>query len=245
MNKKVYMLFAIAFASLLVALLIISSLISLCQDNDIIVEAIDCEVAGTLLDRDTTTALYEGIQIADASRFENINLGFINFDVSSSGNILVAYTNNRIAVYDENYSFLSGFLVTNGSGYYVQWHDDNIQIVFTRGSSCVEVSPQGDMKCGIKVDSNNGKLYANLSKKNNISTKSGVTFRAEKGANPFSVMLGNHYLKLIRISPDGSETILYDATSASIFRTLLVLIGAVCLFAIVLVGVYYGNKTKN
>lgn len=245
MNKKVYVLLTIAFFSVLVALLVISSVISLCQDNDIVVEAADCEIAGTPLDSDTATALYEGIQIADASRFENINLGIINLDVSSSGNILVAYTNNRIAVYDENYSFLSGFLVTNGSGYYVQWHDDNIQIVFTRGSSCVEVSPQGDMKCGMKVDSNNGKLYANLSKKNSISTKSGVTFRAEKGANPFSVMLGNHYLKLIRISPDGSETVLYDATSASIFRALLILIGAVFLFAIVLAGVYYRNKAKQ
>lgn len=244
MDKKVYMLFAITFASLLVVLLIFSSIILLCQDNDIDAKATDCAIAGTPLDSDTVAALYEGIQIAKASQLESVNFGIINFDVSNSGNILVAYTDNRIAVYDENYSFLSGFLITNGSGYYVQWHDGNIQIIFTRGSSCIEVSPHGDIKCGMKVDSNNGKLYKNLRKKNNISTKGGITFRAEKGANPLNVLFGNHYLKLLRIGPDGSETILYNATSASIFRATFILIGAFLLFAIVIAGVYYGNKTN-
>lgn len=245
MNKKVYVLFAIAFFSLLVALLLVCSLISLCQKNNITEETTSCEIVGTLLDSDTATAMYEGIQIADSSQFENINLDIINFDVSDSGNILVAYTGNRIAIYDENYSFLSGFFVTNGSNYYVQWNGSNVLIIFTRGSLCLEVSQQGDMICGMKVDSDNGKLYADLKKKNSISTKKGTIFHVEKGTNPLSVMSGNHYLKLIKTTPGGSETILYDATSASIFRALFILMGAVFLFAIVLVGVYYRNKTNQ
>ncbi len=245
MNKKVYMLLGAVLFSVFVALLIVSSLIAISQKNDMVAETTDCEIAGILLDSDTTVTLYKGIQIADSSQFEKLNLGIVNFDVSDSGNILIAYTNNRIAVYDENYHFLSGFLVTNGSYYYVQWNGNSIQIVFTRGSVCLEVSLQGDMKRGMKVDSNNGKLFENLEKKNNISTKDGYTFRAEKSENPLIVMFGNHYLKLIRISPDGFETILYNADSPSLGRSLFVLIGVAFFVVIVLAGIYYKNKKTN
>ncbi len=245
-KKRAFCLSLIIFSLLLAALLTVSTFIAMGQKNHAASETARCEITGGLLDSKATAALYKGIQIADASQFTNRNLDIINFDVSDSGSILVAYTNNRIAVYDEDYRFLSGFIITNGSNYYVQWNEDDVQILFVRGSLCLEVSSQGAVKRGIKVNPSRAGLFDDLKNKDTVSTKDGFTFRVERGKNPLSVISGNHYIKLIKTGPDGSETILYDVTSASILRAIaFILIGAFFYSAVVLVGIYHSDQVDK
>lgn len=250
-SKKIYFLIGIVFLACLVSLLVLSTIISIFQKRSYEEKAETrgqsgtIELSGAILDSDAISLLANEIQTADSSQFLGCHLEIINFDVSEAGHILIAYTNNRIAVYDENFCFLTGFTVSGKIGYYVQWNHDNIQIVFVRGSSCLEIAPQGDIVRGFRIDSHNGSLFADLGKRDRISTSDGTVFRAEKGTNPLSVLSGNHYLRLIKIAPNGNETVLYDVTLANILKTLFLIICIAFLFFLALAGAYYHHCEKN
>lgn len=247
--KKIYFLFGMVFLACFAGLLILCTILSISQEQGHTEKAESYEISGTLLDSNTTSLLSSEIQMSDSSQFTNSYLEIADFDISETGQILIAYTNDRIAVYDENYRFLYGYIINSESSYYVKWNQKNIQIIFVRGSLCLEISPQGNVVRGLKVDSNNGRLFVDLGKRSSISTNDGTVFRVEKGTNPLSVLSGNHYLKLVKVSPDGTETVLYDVTSANLFKTFLIIVCVILAFLSVLAGIYYqgsiNRRTQN
>lgn len=144
--------------------------------------------------------------------------GICSFDINDKGNIVVAQRNPIINIYDFSGNYLYGYSFSNStqSSYGVKWNGDNVVICISRGSVAIEVDRNGN--CINIID--------NQYFKNDIYAK-------DREYKEYSFKMTNDspldsyatdYAKLIKINPDGSTMVLYDASSNRLIRIIILII---------------------
>ncbi len=201
------------------------------------------------MDEETALEGYNNLGISPFTEPLPANAEIVGFDVSDDELILVGYCDrgeNKIAVYDSQFCFQTGFAFDYDAAYHVQWNDHNIQIIFVRGSVCLEVRQNGGFVRGCYIrrnDSHNDAFFHDLVKKNTCVVNH-VVYRATHGDIPLNLLAGGNYLKLVRIYPDGREEILYDASAMNTVKVLFFAAMIVFVFLFILFRILQENK-KN
>ncbi len=167
------------------------------------------------------------------------------FDVSAQGDIAIGFSGasnhtKYIGVYDKVGDFLYGYSFQCSGNYLVKWMGEkqlaiywlrsSIRATFDQDCVCQEYSPYID-------DTSINKQLNNLRKTNR--TINGERFYIDKGDGILSQFaLG--YSRLIHVSSDGIENIVYSATDSTHFSGLFV-IAVICFISF---AVLYSYKKR-
>lgn len=106
----------------------------------------------------------------------------VGFDLSESGELLVAFTGGRIAVYGEDLQVLASFRFS-AKEYYVQWYGESIRLVLPREEAVLDFTAEGELLRGLELSSyypQNQDYIKALKAKNLCPTEEGG-YRLENG----------------------------------------------------------------
>ncbi len=178
---------------------------------------------------------------------DDLKTSIVSFDVSENGNILLGFTDKRIAVIDETGKVVCFFKFRDEGAFYVQWNGENILLLMVRGSIIVEFTLDGEMVNMINADEHNrdnvylwNDLYDIMAMEVN-----GYTYRM---TNDLGILnfFSPAYSLLIKTDAAGNETILYNAgkIGTNPFIVWLVLFGFLSIF-IPIVWIVSAKKRKQ
>lgn len=186
--------------------------------------AFDFEVSDSPYDN----SYYSGFSLTGE---ETKNCQVEDFSVNDNNEIAVA-TKKGINIYDQNGSFLYGYIInTMGSSYSIDFHNDTIEIYRGRPQDYICLNKNGSIIIKGFIDEKNN---ANKIAVNNISQSKGQRYRKYNG---FNLELNSTMTELIKIDENGEQIVIYSA--GTVFRTIIVtVITLIIITAIVFIIIF-------
>lgn len=175
---------------------------------------------------------YSGFSLADK---EIKNCQVEDFSVNDNNEIAVA-TKKGINIYDQNGSFLYGYMInTMGSSYSIDFHNDTIEIYRGRPQDYICLNKNGSIIMKGFIDEKNN---ANKIAVNKISQNKGQRYRKYNG---FDLELNSTMTELIKIDENGEQIEIYSA--GTVYRTIIITI--IIFIFITAIGFNYNILKKN
>lgn len=169
------------------------------------------------------------------------NTSFYCFDVNEKGQYAIGYNGpfvgHVVNVYDADGAFLYGFSFSTYGAYSIQWDGENIIIYLVRGNLAFAIDP--DITCvevaSIPDNADNQKYWRR--EVDSVEREvNGVTYQAK-------AKLSSYHWKLVAVSPDGTETVLFHAPGG--LEKIITLILFVVLFGVIVVIVLSYSLNKK
>ena len=184
---------------------------------------------------------------------EITNKGILCFDVDERGWIAISFhihDSDYIGIYDSDMNFQYGYEFHDSGSIAVAWDDENdgnLIIYSVRGALIVSIDPQGNLIDCMKVPNSPEndsffRQHINTAKKE----INGIKYEIRNDLGPLN-NIAVSYSKLVKINPNGEETILYDVTDSQIIRISIITTLVIAFMAIFIVAlVKHLNKfSKN
>ncbi len=161
------------------------------------------------------------------------------FSVGINGNIAVGFKNNTLNVYNQNGDFLYGYSFKLYGNYFLSWEEDDVLLFLVRESVSIRLDNTGTW---LEV-----REVSNTPENDRLSSKLiGANYASENGYIYISTndygwfgKLSSTKSKLIQISPDGTEKILYDVSKR--YHATMVF-SVICFFPIFIIVVIVFGK---
>lgn len=185
----------------------------------------------------------------------NVNLQYITeepdkkgincFDVNENGLVAIVYDfSNTIVVYDSNGTFKYGYKFNSAGSEEVEWDGDNVNILFNRSDIILSVDPKGNVVGLLEIEN----TIDNSSYSNKLSSHkkmaNGKEYAISDILDPFDVLSTEHS-KLVVIDSDGTEKVIFDVTSKTLIKNLLVIVLVVLFCAFVIIGILRKIKKSS
>ena len=106
----------------------------------------------------------------------------VGFDLSENGELLVAFTGGRIAVYGEDLQVLASFRFS-AKEYYAQWYGASIRLVLPREEAVLDFSAAGELLRGLELSGYypQNQEYIKALKAKNVCPAGDGGYRLENG----------------------------------------------------------------
>ena len=139
------------------------------------------------------------------------------FDINEYGEIALGFnelSDKSICIYNSDGSFKYGYSFKASGQFGVEWDESNLIIFFVRGDIAALVDDNANV-IEIKRISNNfqNNSYWNHKVFSTIRTVNDTTYMLRNDLGLLNLFAMSTHSKLIKIDGDGSELILYDASS--------------------------------
>lgn len=137
------------------------------------------------------------------------------FDVADAGNFAVGSRNlkqNQVCVYNSDGVFLYGYTFATEGSYALEIEDGHLNIFLVRSDAIISVDSEGNVIGGAKI--NDAKESSQYLSKLQSSEKivNGVTYQADNDGH-WPHFLTAKYARLIKVSGNNEQTVLYCVTS--------------------------------
>jgi hypothetical protein len=161
------------------------------------------------------------------------------FDISDSGLIAIGIdedTQKHINIYTSDGLFQYGYSFVNYGTYGIEFDNDCLMIYTVRGNKAYLLDEQGNCLevCDIPNNSENNSYWNNdvFAKSKNIGDNQ---YKLSK-----TIIFSPSYSKLTKVSPDGTETVLIDASvETGVFLIVILIIISIILFISILIIINY------
>lgn len=161
------------------------------------------------------------------------------FDVNNKGKIAIGQemAGNRkgVCIYSSDGSFLYGYSFECSGSFYVEWDNENLNIMFVRGDVLISVSPDGDILDIKNVLSTAGNREYSLYLSSKKRTVGDAIYMVRNNMGPFNYIAAS-YSQLLVINADGNEKIVYDVNIDQLTKTIVVFILVLIFITIVVIG---------
>ncbi len=161
------------------------------------------------------------------------------FDVNENGLIALGgsdFEKKTVCVYTIDGSFQYGYSFTSSGSFGLEWDTNNLLIYFVRSGISIAVNPMGEIESVLEIsNTSENNSYWNHSV---FSTKREVEGTEYTLKNDMGILnwVAASYSQLIAKDPTGAETILYDANSVHLAKTLTVCIIFIGFFLAAVLG---------
>ncbi len=141
---------------------------------------------------------------------EQRGIGILCFSVSGTGQIAVGYgyTSPFVSIYGADGAFQSGFqLDTHGGVYDLEWQEDFLWVYIVRSDTAMRIMPGEGVQaiCDIPDTVGNNSAWNQLSAQKQVIN--GSEYRLREHYTSFFTHKAD---TIVRIEPDGSETIVFS-----------------------------------
>lgn len=200
------------------------------------------DTAGSISDADKQL-LTEKFKIS-FSKEESAEKGTIGYyNISDEGCIAVCFSDDKIAVYDENADFMYEYSFNIDGVFTVLWKDSNIVLTISRAALAIELDSDGNVADITKIDTNEEYWFSITGK---IPTHNGYIYNKKIKQGFFECELTSSIVK--KSLRDGSETIMIESKSEALppfVYTVCFPIGVLLMLFVIIYSVCANEKHQS
>lgn len=172
------------------------------------------------------------------------------FDVNESGEIAIgseSHSSKIISIYSTDGVFLYALEFETEGGFGLEWQDNGLNVYFVRGAIGINIDPQGNILdvFAIKDTMENNSYWNNVvfSSTRNVN---GTVYKIDNDLGIFNIVQSS-YSRLIKTTPNGVETVIYDVGNSQLFYSILWLgvILIVLIVAIISIAKQFKKNLEN
>lgn len=197
----------------------------------------------SVLSEEKISEIWEYIELEKISEpfsMETCKEPIVSFDVSESGEVLLALNNNEIVVLDADNTPQYYFRFFTYGNYRVCWQGENILLFLVRSDNIVEFSLDGEQISITNADCSKGqnnRMWNELRAKKQI--KAGEYTYTARNQMGFLNNFVSSYAQLVKTNSKESSVILYDVSSVNTTKTFLCCFAVMSVIMVVVIKLIY------
>lgn len=172
------------------------------------------------------------------------------FDVNESGEIAIgseSHSSKIISIYSTDGVFLYALEFETEGGFGLEWQDNGLNVYFVRGSIGLNIDSQGTVLNVFSIkDTADNNTYWNDVVFSQTRKVNGIDYKIDNDLGLLN-LLQSSYSRLIKTTPNGVETVIYDVGNSQLFYSILWLgvILIVLIVAIISIAKQFKKNLEN